>query len=44
MNPAINEHFDNIEARLVASPVVATFSVLRREVRDSERNNHPSYL
>jgi len=32
MNPRINEHFDNVEARLVTSPVVAAFDVIRREV------------
>lgn len=32
MNPRINEHFDDIEARLVASPVVSAFDVIRREV------------
>jgi len=29
MNPGISEHFDNIEACLVASPVVATFGMQR---------------
>jgi hypothetical protein len=36
MNPRINEYFDEIEAQLVASAVVASFDVIRREVTSTE--------
>jgi len=32
MNPVIGEHFDAIEARLLQSPVVVSYRILRREI------------
>ena len=40
MNLLIAKHFDTLEARLIVSPVVLTFDVVRREVTPMEGENH----
>ncbi len=32
MNPVIEQHFDDVEIRLISSPVIASYRILRREV------------
>jgi hypothetical protein len=36
MNRLIHDYFDAIEARLIASPIVATCDVIRREVTPTD--------
>jgi len=36
MNPSIEQHFDAIEARLIQSPMVVSYHVVRREVAQSD--------
>ena len=36
MNPIIRQHFDAAEARLVQSPVVVSYQILRREIATSD--------
>jgi hypothetical protein len=36
MNRLIHDYFDAIEARLIASPIVATFDVIRREITPTD--------
>ncbi len=32
MNPIIRKHFDLLEARLIESPVIVSYQMLRREI------------
>ena len=36
MNERIGQYFDNIEARLIASPAIASYRILRREVAPAD--------
>lgn len=36
MNPIIKQHFDTVEARLIQSPVVVSYQILRREIAASD--------
>jgi hypothetical protein len=36
MNQLIHDYFDAIETRLIASPIVAVFDVIRREVTSTD--------
>ena len=36
MNAFIAQHFDDVETRLIASPAIASYRVLRREVAPSD--------
>ncbi len=36
MNPIISQHFDTVEARLIQSPVIVSYQMLKREVATSD--------
>lgn len=36
MNPIIRQHFDTVEARLISSPVIVSYQILRREIAASD--------
>jgi len=36
MNPIIRKHFDVLEARLIESPVIVSYQMLRREIAAAE--------
>ena len=36
MNPIIRKHFDTVESRLVESPVIISYEVLKREIAPSD--------
>ena len=36
MNRVIEQHFDQVEIRLIASPIIMSYQVLRREITPGE--------